>query len=549
MGESGRTLSLAAFQKNNPPLRNAIVVFLALCTLSPVLHAQPARNIDQACSAISELSLPQTHITRAEAIQVNSAHTVAGTQNGLGLTAPVEVHRSFCRVVGVVDPAINFEVWMPLENWNGRFRGVGLGAFYGKLPYAVMANALDDGYAVGGTDTGHRSEAFDGTWAMRNGELNLGVVEDWTHRGIHEMTVKSQAIVAEVYGRPAQYSYFTGCSSGGFQAMTEAQRYPDDYDGILAGAPANFITHLQAAQISFGLATQVDPATSLLTPINKLPALHEAVLATCDALDGAQDGLIENPAVCPFEPEQLACKGADSESCLTAPQVQAVRRIYADILRSDGTKIFPGFPKGSESSWHLMAGGYLDSGGQVEFAESMYRYFVFQDPDWDYATMDLERDVAYADRHVGEILNSNDPDLRPFRDRGGKLIQYHGWADWGITPYNSIDYFNAVTETVGGSLSEEARGEVQEFHRLFLMPGVSHCRGGAGPDTFDGLGALEAWVERGEAPEQITAAKVTDGEVVRTRPLCPYPEVARYNGSGSIDEADNFTCVSADESQ
>jgi feruloyl esterase len=273
--------------------------------------------------------------------------------------------------------------------------------------------------------------------------------------------------------------------------------------------------------------------------------LHEAVLDTCDALDGAEDGLIENPAVCPFDPQQLACTGGDSATCLTAPQVQAVKRIYADILRSDGTKIFPGFPKGSESSWHLMAAGYLGSGGQVEFAEAMYRYFVFQDPAWDYATMDLERDVAYADRHMGEILNANDPDLRPFRDRGGKLLHYHGWADWGITPYNSIDYFNAVSETVGGSASEEAQRDVQEFHRLFLMPGVSHCRGGAGPDRFNGLGALEAWVERGEAPERIVASRVDNDEVVRTRPLCPYPQVARYNGSGSIDDAANFVCAAA----
>jgi feruloyl esterase len=513
--------------------------------LTSALHAQLVHGVDQACLDIADLSLPQTRITHAEPIHANGAHAVAGTENGLGLTAPVEIHRPICRVAGVVEPAINFEVWMPLENWNGRFRGVGLGAFYGKLPYAAMAQAVDQGYAVGGTDTGHQSEAFDGTWAMRDGELDQVVVEDWTHRGIHEMTVKSQAIVAEVYGRPADYSYFTGCSSGGFQAMSEAQRYPDDYDGILAGAPANFITHLQAAQISFGLAAHVDPATRLDAPINKLPMLHKAVLDTCDAEDGVEDGLIENPAVCSFDPQQFACTGADSEMCLTAPQVQAVRRIYANILRSDGTKIFPGFPKGSESSWHLMAAGYLGSGGQVEFAEALYRYFVFQDPDWDYATMDLERDVAYADRHMGEILNANDPDLRPFRDRGGKLIQYHGWADWGITPYNSIDYFNAVTAEVGGSMSEEARRDVQQFHRLFLMPGVSHCRGGAGPDTFDGLGALEAWVERGEAPERIEAARVVDGETVRTRPLCPYPEVAQYDGSGSIDDAANFTCVSA----
>jgi feruloyl esterase len=259
-----------------------------------------------------------------------------------------------------------------------------------------------------------------------------------------------------------------------------------------------------------------------------------------------KDGLIENPAVCRFDPQELACSDGDSGTCLTAPQIQAVKKIYADIRRSDGAKIFPGFPHGSELSWNLMAAEYLGARGQVAFAETLYRYLVFQDPAWDYASMDLERDVAYADRHVGKILNSINSDLRPFRDRGGKLIQYHGWADWGITPFNSIDYFNSVVSTVGGSTSAEARVEVQDFHRLFLMPGVSHCRGGDGPDVFDGLGALEAWVERGEAPVRIHAAKIVDGNTVRTRPLCVYPEVARYGGSGSIDDAANFTCVSAE---
>jgi len=515
---------------------------LALCAVTS--HAQSARNLDQACAAISELALPQTRIVFADAIQVNAAHAVAGTEKGMGLNAPVEVHRSFCRVAGVVAPAINFEVWMPLENWNGRFQGLGLGAFYGKLPYRAMADSLDKGYAVGGTDTGHQSEWDDATWALADGKLNTSAVEDWTHRGIHEMTVKSQAIVAELYGQPARYSYFAGCSSGGFQAMTEAQRYPQDYDGILAGAPANYITHLQAAQISFGLATHVDPATDLERPINKLPLLHKAVLDTCDALDGVEDGLLENPAACLFDPQQLACDGSqDSESCLTPPQVQAVKRIYADVRRSDGTKIFPGFPMGSEPGWSAMRADYLGSNGQVTWAEILYGYLVFQNPEWDYTTMNLDRDVAYADEHVGKILNSFNADLRPFRDRGGKLLQYHGWADWGITPYNSIDYFNAVTETVGGSLSDAARREVQDFHRLFLLPGVSHCRGGAGPDVFDGMAALVAWVERGEAPERIEAAKVVDGETVRTRPLCPYPQVARYDGTGSTDEAANFACV------
>ena len=528
---------------SKPRLAVVSVLLIGPAVISEGLNAQSAAELDQACSAISKLALPQTRITRAEAIRVQGRHAVRGTETGIGLSAPVEVHRSFCRVAGVVEPAINFEVWMPLENWNGRFHGVGLGAFWGKLHYQAMAQSLDNGYAVGSTDTGHQSEWDDGTWALSGGALNTGVVGDWAHRGIHEMTVKSQAIVAQLYGQRAHHSYFTGCSSGGYQALTEAQRYPADYDGILAGAPANYLTHLQSAQLSFGLATLVDPATNLERPINKLPMLHKAVLDTCDASDGVADGLIDNPATCRFDPSELACTGNDESTCLTPPQVQAVKRIYGDIRRNDGTKIFPGFPHGSELSWNLMGANYLGSRGQVAFAETFYRYFVFQDPSWSYTTMNVERDVAYADQHAGKLLNSIDPDLRPFRDRGGKLIQYHGWADWGITPYSSIDYFDSVVATVGGGASPAARRNVQQFHRLFMLPGVSHCRAGEGPDTFDGLGALEAWVGRGEAPERILAAKVVDGRSVRTRPLCPYPQVARYDGSGSTDDATNFSCV------
>ena len=523
-----------------------ISALAGICIAYEVSYAQPARDLERTCSTIAELSLPQTRITNAEAIRVRGAHAVPGTENGIGLTAPVEVRRSFCRVSGVVEPAINFEVWMPLENWNGRFHGLGLGAFWGKLPYRAMAQSLDRGYAVGGTDTGHQSEWDDATWAISDGAFNEEIAGDWVHRGIHEMTIKSRAIVEKLYGQPAHHSYFSGCSSGGHQALTEAQRYPSDYDGILAGAPANYMTHLQAAQISFGLATLVDPATRLDQPIEKFAMLHEAVLDACDVLDGVEDGLIENPAACRFEPSTLMCSGNDSPTCLTPPQVQAVERIYADVKRSDGTKIFPGFPHGSELGWSQMGANYLGSNGQVAWAEILYRYFVFQDPKWNFATMNLERDVAYADQRVGKLMNSMDPNLRPFRDRGGKLLQYHGWADWGITPYNSIDYYNSVVSTVGGSASDAARDDVQDFYRLFLMPGVSHCRDGVGPDTFDGLGALEAWVERGEAPQRIEAAKLLDGRPVRTRPLCPYPEVARYNGSGSIDEAASFTCAVAE---
>ena len=488
------------------------IASLALLMFGSVLatsaSGQPTQDLDRACAALSSVALPQTRIIRAEALHPKGEYLVPGTEGRGGAPSAVRVNRSFCRVAGVVEPKIRFEVWMPLENWNGRFEGLGLGSFSGALPYAGMAQALDRGYAVGGTDTGHESAADDGTWAMSGNALNVGIVGDWAHRGIHEMTIKSQAIVEKLYGRRAHHSYFAGCSSGGYQALTEAQRYPGDYDGILAGAPANYLTHLQAAQLSFGLSANVDPATSLEKPIDKLPMLHKAVMNACDATDGATDGLIENPAACRFEPATLACKGSDGPGCLTPPQVQAVKRIYADVRTTGGTKLFPGFPHGSELEWRLMTANYLGTTGQVAFAESFYRYFVFQNPKWSYATMNLERDVAYADQHVGKLMNSVDPDLRPFRNRGGKLIQYHGWADWGITPYSSIDYFNTVVSTVGGSTSDAAREDVQKFHRLFLLPGVSHCRGGVGPDTFDGLGALEAWVERGEAPATMQAAKI-----------------------------------------
>jgi feruloyl esterase len=441
-------------------------------------------------------------------------------------------------VAGIVEPAIRFEVWMPLSDWNGRFEGLGLGAFSGAIPFTPMAAALAQGYAVGGTDTGHESGFMDAAWTLGRDGLNTAVVADWAHRGIHEMTVKSQAIVSAVYGAPARHSYFVGCSSGGHQALTEAQRYPADYDGILAGAPANYWTHLMAGQLWYGLATRSNPATDLEAPAGKLAMIHEAVLRACDAADGVKDGVLENPAACHFDPRQLACKGGDGASCLTEPQVGALQKIYGNAHGSDGGKIFPGLAPGSEAGWSLM------SAVQVPFAQTFYRYFVFQDPGWNYAALNLDHDIDYADRRIGGVVNSVNADLGPFRAHGGKLLQYHGWNDPLISPYNSIDYFEAVVAKLGGSRERAAAlREVQRFHRLFMVPGMNHCRGGDGTDTFDGLDALQRWVEQSAAPSMLTASKVVDGKVARTRPLCPYPQVARYLGSGSTDEAANFSCA------
>lgn len=495
----------------------------------------------QACAAVARLALPDTHITLAQAIRPSPSYVVPETaaERPGPRGGPVRVTRPFCRVAGTVAPAIRFEVWLPLQDWNGRFEGVGLGAFSGAVPYAQMAAALSGGYAVGGTDTGHQSGGMDAGWAIgADGKLNREAVVDWAHRGIHQMSVQSEAIVRAFYRRPARYRYFVGCSSGGHQALTEAQRYPDDYDGIVAGAPANYWTHLMAGQLWYGQSTRVDPQTDLQMPADKLPLIHRAALQACDARDGVRDGLIGDPLHCRFDPQVLACRSAQSAAdCLTAAQVRAVRRIYGPARARDGRALFPGLAPGSELGWRLM------SAVQVSFAQTFYRDLVFQDPRWSYAHSDLGADVATADARVGPITNSINADLRAFRAHGGKLLQYHGWADPLISPYNSLNYYDSVVRTLGaGRPRDAALQDVQRFYRLFLVPGMGHCRGG-GTDTFDALGALEAWVEQGRAPASLPAAEVQDGHTVRTRPLCPYPQVAQYRGHGSTDEADSFTCA------
>jgi feruloyl esterase len=516
-----------------------LVGALGLALLVQNAWARAPRDLEQACAAVAQLALPDTRILKTEAIHPAPRYAVPGTEQGAPRPrGPVAVTAPFCRVQGVVTPGIRFEVWLPLAGWNGRFQGLGVGAFLGALPYEPMAAALEQGYAVAGTDTGHQSGGADASWSVDAHGLDAQRVADWAHRGIHEMTIKSKAIVRALYGKPAGHSYFVGCSSGGHQALTEAQRYPADYDGILAGAPANYWTHLMAGQLWYGLATRTDPATDLEAPVSQLALIHAAALRACDAADGVRDGVIENPLACQVDPQALRCQPGQTQDCLSGPQIQALQKIYGDAHDRAGNRIFPGLAPGSESGWPAM------SANQVSFAQTFYRYLVFQQPDWNYANMDFERDVATADQRIGGIVNSIDPDLRPFASRGGKLLQYHGWSDPLISPYNSVAYYESVLARFGAARDRGAAlAAVQRFHRLFMVPGMAHCRGGEGTDTFDGLGALQRWVEQGEAPARLEAAKLSDGITVRTRPLCPYPQVARYQGRGSTDVAANFACV------
>jgi feruloyl esterase len=501
-------------------------------------YAAPARDLGAACNAARNLHLPHTRILSAEAIHPDPQYTVQPAQGSN--TPAVSVMRPFCRVSGVIEPAIRFEVWLPLSNWNARFEGVGLGAFLGALPYREMATALAHDFAVGGTDAGHESSATDASWAMYGATLARALVEDWSHRGIHEMTRKSKAVVASIYGRRARHSYFVGCSSGGHQALTEAQRYPQDYDGIVAGAPANYWTHLMAGQLWYGLSTRLDPATDLEMPQDRLALIHQAVLRACDA----RDGVLENPLTCDFDPAALACKAGQTDDCLTQPQVQALQAIYGNAQRQDGSKIFPGLARGGELGWPLM------SRIQVAFAQTFYRDLVYQTPNWNYAELRtgaaFEQAVARADQQIGAIVNSINPDLAPFRSRGGKLLQYHGWSDPLISPFNSVDYYESVLASFGASKDRVAAVRtVQQFYRLFMVPGMNHCRGGDGTDNFDALTALERWVEESRVPQRLEASKQVDGRIVRTRPLCPYPQVARYRGTGSTDDAASYDCVAA----
>ena len=502
---------------------------------------------DDACAAIAQasLGLPYTTITVAE--DVTPPFTPPETFSSRGFTVE---DVSFCRVAGLASPEagseIRFEVWLPpAGNWNGRFQGIGSGGSAGAIRYRQLAAAVAGGYAAVATDNGHTSASgFDGSWSLGHPVRLV----DFGYRAQHEATVAGKAVTRAYYGRDADFAYFVGCSQGGHHALMEAQRYPDDYDGIVAGAPANYWTGLMTAELWAGLATTRVPGQDL--PREKLPVLGAAVLAACDGLDGLEDGLIDDPRACDFDPGVLLCAGGDGADCLTAGQVAAARAIYAGPTRPGaGEPLFPGYALGSEhfespdglGGWARYWSGITEPGGST--AQFM-KYSVFEDPDYDLERFDFDADWDRAnDRSLGNdetlasALNAIDPDLSAFKASGGRLLGYHGWADPLITGHYAVQYYESVVAAMGGL------EETTDFYRLFMAPGVAHCRGGPGPDRFDAVTALERWVEQGMAPDRLIASKIVDGEVRRTRPLCVYPQVARYDGSGSIDDAANFGCV------
>ena len=479
------------------------------------------------CESLASLALPGTTITAAEPVAAGGFTPPGGRAGGPG---PNPNLPAFCRVAATLKPSadsdIKVEVWMPAAGWNGKLQAVGNGGWTGSIGYGPLATALRRGYATASTNTGH--EGGSGQFALGHPEKLV----DFGWRAVHEMTVTAKSVIAAFYGNAPRLSYWVGCSSGGKQGLKEAQKFPEDYDGILAGAPANFWTHLVTGSLWVAQATLKDPASFI--PREKYAVIHNAAVAACDATDGVRDGVIEDPARCRFDPKVLQCKNGDRPDCLTAPQAEAAKRIYgpATNLRT-GQAIFPGMAVGSENGWAALAGGP----DPLSIASDHFKYVVFKDPNWDFKTLDFDKGVELADSIDKDFqLNATDPNLKTFVARRGKLLMYHGWNDQLIAPQNSINYYKSVVSALGGE--SKAMASV----RLFMAPGMMHCGGGDGPNSFDMLTALEQWVEQGKAPERVIAARMANGVATRTRPLCPYPQTAQYRGSGSTDAAENFIC-------
>ena len=498
--------------------------FLAACILACATTASHAAAPAPACDSLAGLKLAHTVITQARSVPAGP-FTLQGPFGSRSVDLP-----AFCRVSGSIKPTsdsdIEFEVWLPLEDWNGRFQAVGNGGLAGNISYDAMTEALRAGYATASTDTGHKGQMMSGDWALGHPEK----ITDFGYRAVHEMTVDAKAITAAFYRSPARYSYWNGCSEGGSQALTEAQRYPADYDGILAGAPANYMVHLQVGGNWIAQAIHKDPASFI--PASKLPAIQKAVLAKCDAADGVRDGVLEDPRTCSFNPDTLLCKGADGPDCLTQAQADGLKKVYEGARNPrTGASIFPGTMPGGETGWERWIAGtdVPPKNLQHGISEDFFKYFVFNNPGWDWKTFDFDKDVAFADKKVGAIVNHIDPDLSAFKQRGGKLLQYHGWNDPAISPLNSVNYFESV---------QTRMGDTGDFYRLFMIPGMEHCGGGPGASQFDHMAVISGWVEKGKAPDRIVASRPG-----RTRPLCPYPQIAKYKGSGSTDDAANFICA------
>ncbi|MDT8398584.1 MAG: tannase/feruloyl esterase family alpha/beta hydrolase [Pseudomonadales bacterium] len=495
-------------------------LFNALLFLGCLACSWPALADD--CSDLGALALSHISITATE----TKAAATFKPARGAALALPAH-----CRIAAVLSPSddsrIAMELWLPTQ-WNGKFLALGNGGWAGSISFSAMAIGLQAGYAVASNDTGHQG----GSAAFALGHPEKLV--DFAYRSMHAMAVQSKAIISAFYKRGPDLSYYQGCSTGGRQGLMEAQRYPADFDAIIAGAPVYNQNALHASQMHKLISIIKDD--SLFLPPDKIQLLHAAILASCESQDGVADGFFNNPLACHFEPATLLCRGSGTEACLSAAQLDTVRSVYAPATTAAGVEIYPGHATGFELAWRMPAPGSTPPA----LASDTFSYIAHEDAAWDWQNFDLASDYALA-REKAAFVDATDLDLSEFKARGGKLLLYHGWNDPGPSPLNTINYYEGVRQTLGG--------EQSDWMRLYLMPGMGHCQGGIGPDQADFLGALASWREAGVAPEQITAARIREGRVDMTRPLCPYPAVATWDGQGNPDDAASYSCQESDREE
>ncbi len=535
---------------------NRLITFGIIATIfACAAHAQSTPN----CEALAKLAIPQAKITSAQSIAAGALTMPApgGATQATAANAFFKSLPAFCRIAvdstPTSDSDIKIEVWLPASGWNGKFQGQGNGGFAGSIDYRSMATAITQGYASASTDTGHSATVGGGpsaAWALNHPEK----ITDFGYRAVHLMTQIAKTLITNYYGSSVQHSYFSACSNGGRQALMEAQRYPGRLrrhhrrcSSKLLDSPSRWrpLGHASSRSIP-----------QVISPRTKLPALSAAVNDACDKLDGVADGIINDPRQCHFDPNVLLCKNGDADSCLTAPQITALKKVYEGAHDSHGKLVYPGYLPGAElggngwAGWVTGAKTSRDSLG-FEFGLGFFADMVYSNADWDILHANLDDATVAADQKTAGALNATDPNLAAFKAHGGKLIIYHGWNDPAISALNTINYYNSVIAKMGQKNSDA-------FVRVYMVPGMQHCGGGPGADNFGATVSatpidaqhslelsLEQWVEKGAAPATIIATKFAQGTLnpAMTRPLCPYPQSSKYNGTGDPNSAASFTCV------
>jgi feruloyl esterase len=524
-----------------------LLVLAALC-IGGISYAEAAT-----CKSLEQLKIPQTTIVKEESFEAGKF--VPPGKEDPRLAERFKRIPAFCRVQVLVETEpgnsssrINMEVWLPPEAaWNHKFRGEGNGGFAGSINYGGLAGSVTGGYATASTDTGHQGDATDADWALNQ----PAKIKNFGYLAIHEMTEKAKLIVMAYYRKAPEHTYFDSCSNGGRQALMEAQRYPNDYNGILAGAPANNWTNL----ISTGVLTGKALSGEGWLPPAKLPAINAAVLKACDLQDGVKDGVLANPTLCHFDPGTLLCQGSETDRCLTAKQVSTLKTIYGGAKDQSGKQLFPGALPGSElgdGGWKNWIVGETSGNGEGQkYPQGFFRNMVYSDATWSITTADPAKARRDANERLAQTLNSTDADLTAFYKSGGKLIIYHGWNDPAIPALSTVNYYEQVKAKFGSS--------TRNFTRLYLVGGMQHCAGGPGATFFGQLGlpttagekggvfgALEEWVEHGKEPAGIVATRYVEDNPAKgaemTRPLCEYPGSVVYKGRGDVTKAENYRC-------